>query len=328
MIGAATKSRFMRALAHEATRVGVDDLPRPEELVRFVHGRFTNQLSALGSFVTFLFARFDLGNRELTTINCGHPPAIHYRQKENRIELIESRHSPFGFNPDEEYLQQSTGFSSGDTFLFLSDGLTEARTPSGEQFGIERVVEIVERTGSIAPSDLVELIKTEVARFSHTQQVTDDLTCIAVLIQTAEAGRIGDRETVETSTDLAELASIRDRIRRFCLEGPERLLDDNRLGELTLAVTEVASNIIRHSYHGRTDGLIHTTLEAYEDRITIRLRHFGESLKSTLIPPALPEETATGGRGLFIIDRTVDSVVYSQEEDGSNAVTLMKKRGD
>lgn len=328
MIGAATKSRFLQALAQRAVIADDHRLPQPEEIVRFVHGRFTNQLSALGSFVTILYARFDIENNRLISLNCGHPPGIHFRRAENRIEYISSENAPLGFNPDESYRQQIVTLNPGDMIFLFSDGATEARSPDGEQYGQERIVELILRSGVTVPSDLVEMVKDDVAAFSQSTQVHDDLTCVAVAIEEEESGATAQRGTLETSIDLSELKSIRDFIHQFCEQGSEPLLGSDQMAEVVLAVTEVASNIMKHSYQGRPDGTIRTTVEAHDDRITIRLQHYGESLKSTLIPPELPEETESGGRGLFIIDKSVDSVVYSREEDGSSAVTLTKMRGD
>ncbi len=328
MIGAATKSRFLLALAHSAVTTEDHHLPRPEELVRFVHGRFTNQLSALESFVTVLYARFDLDNHELTYLNCGNPPGIHYQREKNRIEYLTSEYAPIGFNPDEVYQQKSIDFSPGDRFLFFSDGVTEARSPDGEQYGLERVVDLIMTGGTLTPINIVEMLKKDVATFSQSDQVRDDLTCIAIALETTDSRSIRQQDSLETSSSLAELKRIREFIQQYVGQAEELILGPDQTAEIILAVTEVASNIMRHSYRGRPDGTIRTTIESQEDRITVRLRHFGEGLRSTLIPPALPEDTASGGRGLFIIDKSVDSIVYSQEEDGSSIVTLTKMRGD
>ena len=72
-----------------------------------------------------------------------------------------------------------------------------------------------------------------------------------------------------------ELARMRAFVRTFCQELPVRVLDEEGLSQLELAVTEAASNIMRHAYHGRTDQRIQVIADAFADRIVVRLWHRG-----------------------------------------------------
>ncbi len=326
LIGAAAKSRFLRALSQMPRTAAGGPPPEPVEIVRFAHGRFTNQLAALESFVTVLFARFDLAVNRLTWVNCGHTNGIHYVRPDGVCTLLPSRHPPLGFDPDEVYEQETAELHDGDVVFLYSDGITEARSPEGEQFGLDRLIELIADRAGESPASLVEDIKDALAAFTQTHHFPDDLTCVAVRIETeVESGGV---HVFETTGRLAELPEIRGFVRRIGGSVLTPPLAPDALNELAVAVTEVASNIMRHAYQGEGERTIRTEVRATDQEVTVRFMHYGFGLRPGLARPGLPETPEAGGRGLFLIERTVDAVSYFTEEDGASGIMLTKKRGD
>jgi anti-sigma regulatory factor (Ser/Thr protein kinase) len=143
-------------------------------------------------------------------------------------------------------------------------------------------------------------------------------------------GCIGVLE-LEVTSGLENLARIRDFVAKVCHEYPETVWSLASLLKLQLAATEVASNIMRHAYHGSRDGALFVTGIVWPERVLIRFRHCGDRFEppdSILLPSGLQE----GGMGLFIIENSVDRVNYSYSVDGENLVELEKwqeqKNGD
>ena len=115
-------------------------------------------------------------------------------------------------------------------------------------------------------------------------------------------------------------------MRTFCQELPVRVLDEEGLSQLELAVTEAASNIMRHAYHGRTDQRIQVTAEAFADRICLRLWHHGTAFDPATVQPPVFDGSRDGGFGVYIIAHCVDEVRYVRDERGENCICLVKKR--
>lgn len=183
LMGAAVKSYFQRALSRLLTPPGGEPFPSPGAIVSLVHAEITSQLAQLDSFVSLHFGRFDLEGRRLELINCGHTRAIHYRRRLGKAVLIEEGgNAPLGILEQEVHQQISLPFEPGDTFLFYSDGVTEARNPAGRFFGIERLLSLVEKHHARRPSQLVAVICSAVARFVGSPLFTDDLTLVAIRI--------------------------------------------------------------------------------------------------------------------------------------------------
>src|SRR5690606_27071919 len=100
-------------------------------------------------------------------------------------------------------------FEPGDIFVFYSDGITEARNSSGEFFGEYRLYECVRSFADLPVEGLIDQIRAAVVAFSQREIFEDDLTCVVVRINTAAAASGVMRESRVFSSDLRELARIR-----------------------------------------------------------------------------------------------------------------------
>ncbi len=121
-----------------------------------------------GGFVTCLCARI-AADGTLTLANAGHLSP--YRNGE---EIPLESGLPLGITPDTTYTESSFRLAPGDTLTFLSDGVVEAQSASGELFGFER-------TRSISTHSAEEIAR---AASAHGQQ--DDITVLTLTFAPAE----------------------------------------------------------------------------------------------------------------------------------------------
>ena len=68
--------------------------------------------------------------------------------------------------------------SPGGLVCVVSDGISEAFTPDGEQFGNERVVEILADPQSVTPQELIERTQAQIARWQAGAEPKDDQTMV------------------------------------------------------------------------------------------------------------------------------------------------------
>ena len=129
LLGAATKSHFLQALSRLISLAAPGVLPEPKDIVTLAHSEVARQLIQLESFVTLCYARFDLVERRLELVDCGHTTTIHYQAGTATCHLLQGENMPLGVSESEIFEQMSVRVEPGDVFLFYSDGLTEARTP-------------------------------------------------------------------------------------------------------------------------------------------------------------------------------------------------------
>jgi sigma-B regulation protein RsbU (phosphoserine phosphatase) len=87
LLGAATKSHFLRALSDLMVLAKDRKLPEPKEIVMLAHAELVRHLIDLDSFVTLCYARFDMGRRSLDLVDCGHTGVVHLHGKTGLHEI-------------------------------------------------------------------------------------------------------------------------------------------------------------------------------------------------------------------------------------------------
>jgi sigma-B regulation protein RsbU (phosphoserine phosphatase) len=328
LLGAAIKSYLLRALGQLRARSPQDGIPDPEAIVSFVHHEVTRQFIGLDIFATLCYARFDLAARRLVFVDCGHTKTIHLCRQDGQIEMLEGDNVPLGASEREVYRQISIPLGPGDVFFLYSDGLTEAWGQGGEQFGIDRLAEVIRAHGALlTPEELVEKVRQAVVAHVGAEGFADDLTCVAVRIEDdgKSAVPIAHSER-EFSSTLTELVSLRSFVRAFCQALPPPPVAEETINQLELVVNEAGSNVMRHAYRGREDQRIRIMADAYDDRICFDLVYGGEPFDASKVVQPTFDGSREGGFGVYLIAQSVDSVCYSRNERGENHIHLRKSR--
>jgi serine phosphatase RsbU (regulator of sigma subunit)/anti-sigma regulatory factor (Ser/Thr protein kinase) len=327
LLGAATKSHFLRAIGRLASDSAPGKLAEPTAIVRAVAAAVTKQLIDLESFVTLCYARIDLDKYQLDLVDCGHTRTIHLNRDLGTCTFVRGNNLPLGVLEGETYTQVSLPLRPGDVLLFYSDGVTEARDPSGQAFGEESLAEMVRTNGHISPQQLIEVVRTAATTFSQPAAVADDLTCVAVKIGGAPEHPQMTHTELEIWSDLAEL----DRVRRFVYGLRLLVLDssvsEERFSELALAVHEAVCNIIVHAYHRQPGQRLRLEADVCVQQVTVRIYDWGEAFDPSLIEPPSFDGSKESGFGVYIIAHSVDEVQHSRDVQGSNCIRLVKRLG-
>lgn len=134
--------------------------------------------SLAGRYATLFYAVFDPVTSRLRYVNAGHnPPAVLHR--DGSVEWLEPSGAPVGLFPDATWQEWGIRLEPGDRVLAYTDGVTEAPGPSGEEWGIEGLLEAAKGRETESADELVGSIQEEMDAFSMGVQ-TDDAT-VAVL---------------------------------------------------------------------------------------------------------------------------------------------------
>jgi sigma-B regulation protein RsbU (phosphoserine phosphatase) len=327
LLGAAIKSQFLHALGHLISQAGGAKFPEPEEVVQMVHAGVTRQFIGLDFFATLCYARFDSLTRQVDFVDCGHTKTIHFSPRTQKCGMLQGENVPLGVSEREVYQQISETFEAGDVFFFYSDGLTEAQNESGEFFGTDRLAELITTSAELGPEALLARVQAAAVEFTHGGTFADDLTCVAVRIETetAAAARLAHAE-LEVSSAFNQLGLVRQFAEHFCRALPPPALTEDSIAQLQLAVTEATSNIVRHAYLGQVGQPIQLEADAFADRIVLRLYHTGKSFDPKQVPPPAFDGSREGGFGVYIIAQSVDDVSYFRDERGRNCICLIKYR--
>jgi serine/threonine-protein kinase RsbW len=113
---------------------------------------------------------------------------------------------------------------------------------------------------------------------------------------------------------------------RLALTGIARLreLSDELLADLKLALTEAASNSVRHAYGDKDAGVVDISYQLFSDRLVIEVRDEGEGFD-----PAEAEgnaaELSEGGLGIAIIRAIADDVEFGAQPGGKGSRLRFEK---
>jgi serine phosphatase RsbU (regulator of sigma subunit) len=100
-------------------------------------------------FVTGILTSLDIAAGRISWCVAGHPPPLLLRQGRIVKNLARDSGLPFGVGPASAVFVEQ--LEPGDRLLLYTDGVTEARTTSGEFFGLDQLVDLVSRTASHDP---------------------------------------------------------------------------------------------------------------------------------------------------------------------------------
>ena len=134
-------------------------------------------------FVTLFYAELDPDSGAVSFLNAGHnPPLIVHAA--GTVEQLASGGLPLGIKADADYREGRTTLQLGDVLVIYSDGVTEAASPNGEEFGPTRLYEVVSRNVDASAAGIRDRIESALTKFSQGTQAADDITLVIVKRQT------------------------------------------------------------------------------------------------------------------------------------------------
>ena len=154
----------------------------PADLLTRVAGFTNNYIARLhgrtNMFATVFLAVLDPQYGRLDYLNAGHEPAL-IVAPDGGITELRPTGPALGMMPDMAFTAVSSKLELEHSLVAFTDGLVEARSPSGEAYGAERLHESLRALrGGTAP-ELVQGVLDTLARFTRQAEPHDDLTMLA-----------------------------------------------------------------------------------------------------------------------------------------------------
>ena len=133
----------------------------------------------LRKFVTCFYADLEVSTKKLTFTNAGHNPPMLMRRSGECVRLDEGGPVIGAFH-QSTFTEREIQLCEGDQLLLFTDGVTEARDASGEEFGEHRLEQVLRSYRGNNAAELRTLILKEVAEFC-SDHFDDDATLLAVI---------------------------------------------------------------------------------------------------------------------------------------------------
>jgi sigma-B regulation protein RsbU (phosphoserine phosphatase) len=129
-------------------------------------------------YATFFFGLYNESTRHLTYTNAGHlPPLLIHGET---YELLEVTGSVVGAFPSLRYEEQTISIGPGNLLVAYTDGITEPENAYGEDFGAERLADVVMRHRDAAPDEIVARVLEAVRLWDTSAEQADDMTLMIV----------------------------------------------------------------------------------------------------------------------------------------------------
>lgn len=132
-----------------------------------------------GRYATLFYALISTKKNQITFTNAGHNPPFLFRANGD-IEELSGGGIVLGYLANQNYIQKTIPFTRGDILLTYTDGITEALNIEGEEFGEERLKQVVKESTDLNCLELKNKILEEVDNHTKSDLISDDRTMVIV----------------------------------------------------------------------------------------------------------------------------------------------------
>jgi len=132
----------------------------------------------MSKFVTLFFGIIDTEKNTITYCNAGHNVPVFIQQGKN-IKLDKGG-MILSWKENYEYDEEEVLFEKGSTLVVFSDGITEAMNEAEEQYGDERLFDLIEKESALDSKQLATEILSDVKKFTGDVSQADDITLLII----------------------------------------------------------------------------------------------------------------------------------------------------
>jgi predicted permease len=145
---------------------------------------FLYQSTGPNSYATFFYAQLDQHTRELRYVNAGHnAPYLLRAGGESPVEELTTGGTIIGMFPQTRYEEGTLALNTGDVLIVFTDGVTEALNPAEEEFGEERLKELLRAVSGLGVEEMSARVAGELKGWIQDAAQYDDLTFVLMKVK-------------------------------------------------------------------------------------------------------------------------------------------------
>jgi predicted permease len=161
----------------------------PELVTRM--NRFVFRSTPSSKYATFFYAQLDEHRRRLRYINAGHNAPFLLRaagrpagdSSASDVEQLSVGGTVVGMFPEMAYEEGTVELCAGDVLLIFTDGVPEAHSPDEEEFGEDRLMQLLRDTAHLTADGISARISAEMKNWIRDAEQYDDLTFIVMKVR-------------------------------------------------------------------------------------------------------------------------------------------------
>lgn len=182
--GKGISAALLMASLQATIRSGLSELngdPRARiaQVVRSVNRQLYRR-SSPESYSTLVLSHFDAEKMQLYYCNAGHHPPLLF--SDGRVTGLTVGGTVVGLFENWDFEAAEVSLRTGDLLLYFTDGVVEAANGDGEQFGTERVTDIVRNNLFLTADDIQQLLLDQVFEWAGSEDQADDITVVCMKV--------------------------------------------------------------------------------------------------------------------------------------------------
>jgi sigma-B regulation protein RsbU (phosphoserine phosphatase) len=180
--GHAAPATVMMAMTCALFRSCSTCLTEPDQVISYLNENLCKVNK--GSFVTAVYAVYDIHSKILKMARAGSPPPIHHRPSEkSATELTCEGVLIMGLFPYTDVPVTEISLQPGDRLLFYTDGITERFNEKRELYGTNRLLRQFESTDTADLSGTLERIIDDLSQFAGPRPADDDMAMLLMVVE-------------------------------------------------------------------------------------------------------------------------------------------------
>jgi sigma-B regulation protein RsbU (phosphoserine phosphatase) len=154
--------------------------------------RLLYQSTATSSYATLFYAQLDLRKRRLSYVNAGHNPPYLVRRTMAGVSITELSvgGTVLGLFPEVEYEEGHVDLLSGDLLVAYTDGVTDARNVADDEFGEERLKDLLRGSTSATVEEISSALQTRIRDWMAGTEQYDDVTFVVASLNRAQGASL------------------------------------------------------------------------------------------------------------------------------------------
>jgi phosphoserine phosphatase RsbU/P len=136
------------------------------------------------SFVTTSYFILDSDTRQIELTRAGHCPTLYYSHMRDEAVFFQNKGLGLGIIRNETFREYTEvnkiTYAAGDVMVLYTDGIVEAMNRKGEEFGYERLRNVLKENREASASVIQKTIIKKLYEFIGTDVINDDYTMVIV----------------------------------------------------------------------------------------------------------------------------------------------------
>lgn len=161
------------------TKTNVVPLPSPQLILSRTNEELYNDFTELSMFATVFVGQYDPATRRLLYANAGHSPVI-YCPAGGEARLLQADGTPVGVLPTSLSADHFLTFAADDILVVATDGFSEARNVTGDEFGYDKFTDLVQSLVGLSARALAEKLYQITEEFADGEPQADDQTLVVL----------------------------------------------------------------------------------------------------------------------------------------------------